>query len=69
MNAEKTVTPSDIMMAHQFLYYVLCKPVWSDRQYDEFCKRNNLCGGGGSDRYCDYPERIRNLAIKIQELA
>jgi hypothetical protein len=48
-----------IVRAHQYLYYVLCSPVWSDYEYDRFCKRHGIEGGGGSDRSCDYaPEEI-----------
>lgn len=47
------------MRAHQFLYYVRCRPVISDFAYDMFCKKHGLDGGGGSDRASDYtPEEI-----------
>jgi NAD-dependent DNA ligase len=50
------------MRVHQYLYYVKCKPVWSDYDYDAFCKKHGLDGGGGSDRESDYPEDIKKLA-------
>jgi len=56
---------SDIMQAHQYLYYVRCAPVLSDYDYDHFCKRNGLDGGGGSDRASDYPPHIIALAVKL----
>lgn len=56
---------SDIMQAHQYLYYVRCAPILSDYDYDHFCKRNGLDGGGGSDRASDYPPHIIALAAKL----
>ena len=55
----------DFMRAHQYLYYVKCFPVLSDYDYDLFCKRNGLDGGGGSDRASDYPQHIIDLAEKL----
>lgn len=54
--------PKDIMLAHQYLYYVLGEPAISDYEYDMFCKLHNLDGGGGSDRKEDYSQEIINLA-------
>lgn len=59
-------TPSEIMQAHQYLYYVLAEPVLSDHQYDQFCKANSLNGSGGSDCECDYSERIKQIAGKLK---
>lgn len=53
------------MQAHQYLYYVRSMPVLSDYDYDCFCKRNGLEGGGGSDRESDYPAHIVALAKKL----
>jgi NAD-dependent DNA ligase len=55
-------TPSDIMQAHQYLYYVRCAPVLSDYEYDRFCQECGLEGGGGSDLASDYPPHIVALA-------
>ena len=47
-------SPFLTMRAHQYLYYVMCRPVISDYEYDRFCKKHGLEGGGGSDRASDY---------------
>lgn len=57
-----THPPADIVLAHQYLYYVLARPVWSDYTYDAYCQRNHIAGGGGSDRAADYDSRIVALA-------
>lgn len=62
---ESRPKPADLMEAHQFLYYVLSRPVLTDQQYDTFCRRNGLEGNGGSDRAADYRPEIAALAIKI----
>lgn len=62
---ENTPTAEEVMKAHQFLYYVLCQPVITDREYDQFCRVNNLEGGGGSDRAADYTPEIAALARKL----
>jgi hypothetical protein len=54
-----------IMQAHQYLYYVLAKPVWTDYEYDMFCKRNGLQGGGGSDCADHYAPEVIAEAAKI----
>ncbi len=53
--------------AHQYLYYVLCRPVWSDYQYDLFCKEHDIEGGGGSDCADHYHPKVISLAHKILE--
>ncbi len=58
-------TPQQVMLAHQYLYYVKSCPVWTDYEYDQFCKRNNLDGIGGSDLASDYPPEITKLAYNI----
>lgn len=55
-----------IMRAHQYLYYVKCRPVLTDRQYDSFCKKHCLFGGGGSDRESDYTDDEKDMARKIK---
>lgn len=57
-----THTPTDIIAAHQYLYYVLARPVWSDYDYDRYCRANGIEGGGGSDRASDYDPLVRTLA-------
>lgn len=60
-----TATPEDFVKAHQYLYYVKSDSVWSDLQYDTYCKEHGLFGGGGSDSAADYPESIVRLAEGI----
>lgn len=60
-------TPSEIVKAHQYLYYVALKPVWSDYQYDMYCDDHGIEGIGGSDRAEDYTDRIKELAEQIFE--
>lgn len=54
--------PEKIMKAHQYLYYVKCKPVWSDAEYDKYCKDNGLSGNGGSDLESSYDKDVVELA-------
>lgn len=55
-------TAKEVMEAHQYLYYVALAPIWTDYEYDTFCHRHGLFGGGGSDREDAYTPRIRLLA-------
>ncbi len=57
-----TRTPSNIVAAHQYLYYVLAFPIWSDFAYDAFCKHHGIEGGGGSDSASDYSAEAIELA-------
>ncbi len=65
MGETVTHTPADIVAAHQYLYYVLARPVWSDYDYDLYCKANGIEGGGGSDRANDYSSTVIHLAEKM----
>ena len=58
-------TPEEIMQAHQYLYYVKSVPVLTDYDYDCFCKKHGLQGGGGSDLASDYAPRIIALAASL----
>ena len=58
-----------LVMAHRFLYYVKCKPVISDREYDELEKEALKSAGAesplhspGSDLLGDYPTNVRAIA-------
>lgn len=62
MNATAHNLTHNLMLAHQFLYYVKHAPVISDREYDLFCKANGLDGGGGSDLEESYPRHVVALA-------
>ena len=55
----------DIVAAHQYLYYVLATPVWSDYEYDMFCRDNNIDSKGGSDLESSYTEEQKQLARKL----
>jgi hypothetical protein len=54
-----------LVRAHQYLYYVLCKTVWSDFEYDRFCKAHGIEGGGGSDSARDYTAEEIALATSL----
>ncbi len=56
------------MLAHQYLYYVLSSPVWSDRKYDLFCETHGLEGNGGSDLARDYSPEVVSLAALISKM-
>lgn len=58
-------SPHLVMRAHQFLYYVLGRPVISDYQYDMFCKEHGLFGGGGSDSASDYSDEEKEYAYSL----
>jgi hypothetical protein len=53
---------AQIMKAHQYLYYVAGTPVWSDYEYDKFCRDMKLDGKGGSDLESSYTDEDRILA-------
>jgi len=61
------MTPEQIMQAHQYLYYVKGRPVWTDSEYDYYCKRHGLFGGGGSDRASDYTKDVIAYAESLHE--
>ena len=56
------------MRAHQYLYYVEGNPFLTDREYDLFCRINNLDGKGGSDRASDYSQEEIDLAHEISRV-
>lgn len=58
-------SPLLTMRAHQYLYYVECRPVISDYDYDLFCTAHGLHGGGGSDRASDYTEEEITHAARL----
>ncbi len=60
-----TYSPADIVAAHQYLYYVVATPVWSDHTYDAYCRMHHIEGGGGSDRARDYEPRVIALAKEL----
>lgn len=61
-------SPNDLMLAHQYLYYVVSRPVLTDYQYDRFCEEHGLDGIGGSDLASDYPPAVVALAERITEV-
>lgn len=62
-------TPAQLVKAHQYLYYVLCTPVFSDWDYDMFCQKHGIEGGGGSDLECSYTDAEKDLAHRILQNA
>lgn len=54
--------PEKIVKAHQYLYYVLGLPVWSDCEYDIYCRYNGVYGKGGSDLESSYSDNDKKLA-------
>lgn len=54
--------PEKIVKAHQYLYYVLGAPVWSDYEYDIYCRDNGADGKGGSDLESSYSNNNKKLA-------
>lgn len=61
-----------LCMAHRYLYYVKCRPVISDHDYDtlerealEFVGQESLIRQPGSDNEKDYPEDAIELAEKL----
>lgn len=57
--------PEYEIYAHQYLYYVLAQPIWSDYEYDKWCERHELQGGGGSDLESNYHPAIKFLAKQM----
>lgn len=55
----------DIVAAHQYLYYVLATQVWSDYEYDKFCRDNGIDSKGVSDLESSYTEEQKQLARKL----
>lgn len=60
-------TPQQLVRAHQFLYYVLNRSVWSDYVYDKFCDTHGIQGGGGSDLASSYTDAEAGLAWELLE--
>ena len=59
--------PESVMQAHQYLYYVIAEPIWTDYEYDMFCKAHGLEGGGGSDIASSYSMEVKILALEMHE--
>lgn len=55
-------SPADLQKVHQYLYYVLSRPIWTDTEYDDFCRKHGLQCGGGSDCAEHYSPQTRRLA-------
>lgn len=58
-------TPAQLVRAHQYLYYVLSRPVISDHVYDLYCRDHGIDGGGGSDLDSSYTDEERALAQQL----
>ncbi len=59
---------NQVMLAHQYLYYVISKPILTDYEYDQFCKKFGLDGNGGSDRAVDYSPEVIALAMTMLKM-
>jgi NAD-dependent DNA ligase len=57
--------PEKIVKAHQYLYYVLGAPEWSDYEYDMYFRDNNMYSGGGSDLESSYSDDDVKLAKSL----
>lgn len=60
-------TNLDYIRAHQFLYYVLARPVLTDHEYDVFGRDSGEDYKGGSDMPASYPTHQKALAYDILE--
>ncbi len=59
------MTNLDYIRAHQYLYYVTCQEVLTDREYDMFGRDTGEDYKGGSDRPEDYTPEQAELAEAI----
>lgn len=59
--------PEQMVLAHQYLYYILTTPIWSDYEYDNYCKKHYIYGGGGSDLKSSYSSAIIALALNMRD--
>lgn len=59
------VNPILWLRANQYLYYVLGKPVYSDKEYDEVCRKLGVDGSGGSDLESSYTEQEKEYALEL----
>lgn len=57
--------PADKIKAHQYLYYVKAAPIWSDYDYDMYCRSHGIEGGGGSDMEDSYSQEVKDYAHKM----
>lgn len=58
-------TNLDYLRAHQYLYYILARPVLTDYEYDMFGRDSGEDYKGGSDRTEDYSLNDKALALAI----
>jgi NAD-dependent DNA ligase len=63
-----------LVMAHRYLYYVLCEPVISDQAYDllerkarKKCSANSPVHGVGSSLESSYTQEQINKALELQQ--
>lgn len=62
------IEPEKWIKAHQYLYYVKGVNVWSDQEYDKYCKAHDVFGGGGSDSQKSYSSDVIRLANRIYQV-
>jgi NAD-dependent DNA ligase len=63
-----------LVMAHRYLYYVLCEPVMSDHTYDllerkarKECHANSPVHGVGSSLESSYTQEQIKKALELQQ--
>jgi NAD-dependent DNA ligase len=57
------MSPETRIKAHQYLYYVLGRPIISDSEYDALCKKHGIDGSGGSDMESSYSKEEIDAAL------
>ena len=54
-----------VIKVAQYLYYVECKPLVNDYEYDKFCHDHDAFGGGGSDCATHYSKEVKQIAREL----
>lgn len=62
---DETIVAGKIVEAHQYLYYVEGRPIWSDYDYDMYCRFQGIDGNGGSDCKSSYTADVILLAQQM----
>lgn len=73
MRKIRSLTPADQCLVHRYLYYVIARPVISDREYDDLERiarqtalPDHAIHRPGSDNPASYPTWVRKAAIDTQ---
>ena len=62
----RNLTPTQIVEAHRFLYYVLYRPVLTDQQFDDLEKAAGGTATPGSDDPNNYEPAVRRYAHAVR---